>query len=202
MQGPASTHSEFTAAEIEVITGINIEAQKDLRKRIAAGGLKPLGRLHGHWRYTWSDVCFLKLFEAVKGAGLTVDNALEFVLRREADMEGMRLRSELARVIAAHLVGFTLQRDVCLYIPIEQHGWSTHAVMHVQFDEARPIGGMPSDIDLIFAQNPSCVRVAVVNVSRVVRQMIEHIERMEELLADLERHRQVLKVAFDAGVPE
>lgn len=61
---------------------------------------------------------------------------------------------------------------------------------------------MPSDIDLIFAQNPSCVRVAVVNVSRVVRQMIEHIERMEELLADLERHRQVLKVAFDAGVPE
>lgn len=197
MQKSATNRGEFTAADIELITGINIEAQKDLRKRIAALGVKPLGHLRGHWRYSWTDLCFLKLVEAVRGAGLTVDNALEFILRRESDVQGMRLRSELGRVIAAHLVGFPLARDVCLYIPIAAHGWSTLAIMPVEFDESRPIAGRAVELDLIFSQNTDCVHVAVVNVSRIVRQMIDHIGRMEPLLSDLERHRQTLREVFD-----
>jgi hypothetical protein len=189
-----ATPSEFTASDIEVITGISIDAQKDMRKRMAKAGLPPLGTLRGHWRYGWIDVCFLKLIEELKNLGLSLDNSIELVLREGAD------RHSLHHVFSAHLVGFNVAPDVIMYVPLERSGWTLRAVVSVRFEGNRPVGGDPNIPPReIFEENPHSVSVLAINISRLFRLLREHIEQLDSFLEDLRQYKIALRREWNVG---
>lgn len=183
--------SEFSAADIEIITGISVDTQKDWRKRIGRAGLPPLGRLRGHWLYSWADICLLKLVEEVKSSGLPVDNALELVLR---DGDGS-IRRDLSLVVAAHLVGYDVNPPALWLIPIERHGWSLASELAVEFDGRRPVAGTPVDLADLFDRHRSCSRIAVINVSLLVQDIIRHVSEIAPLADELDRLRSAGEVS-------
>ncbi len=200
----------FKAHEVEIITGISVDTQKDWNKKIKAMGLPPLGKGSGHRSYSLVDVLFLELIQLLKTRGLTVANALSAVLEdtpdahREYRHPATRdLRQRLAAVFATHIVEFPLDSDVMLIIPmsgVEQ--WSSLFYLSAKTmpGSARVLGADPEiTLERVLSLSPVADHALCVNVSLMTRRFLKRYrEHGEGLLKDLD----AISASFKAAFPE
>ncbi|NSX87924.1 hypothetical protein G6L86_20150 [Agrobacterium tumefaciens] len=195
----ASTpRSHFKAADVEIITGISVDVQKDWQKKISAMSLPALGQGNGHRLYSYVDLFFFRLVDVLKTRGVPVSLALTGCLYRDDDMDsasGMRhpasldIRDRLFTAFATHLLGFETNSDITLFVATSGPSVSDFTwFLSCLAEPGKPATGADPDITLesIFEIRPSADHVIAVNISALVRRMLDHIKQMEPLLDDLD----------------
>ena len=202
----------FKAHEVEIIADISVDTQKDLNKKIKAMGLPPLGEGNGHRLYSLADVLFLRLIQLLKTRGLSVANALTVVLeetsekRRDLEHPATHdIRQRLFAVFATHIVGFEVETDVMLYLPMSgTEPWSSLVYLSAQSlpGSARVVSADPEvTLERVLSLRPFTDDHALcINVSLMTRRFLQHYrEHGEGLLAHLDDIAASLKAAFPEG---
>ncbi|MFN7124772.1 MAG: hypothetical protein ACK4M8_02740 [Allorhizobium sp.] len=189
----------FKAHEVEIITGISVDTQKDWNKKIKAMDLAPMGEVNGHRVYSIIDVLFLELIQLLKARGLTVVNALSLVLedtserRREFEHPATYdIRQRLAAVFITHVLKFKTESDVMLYVPmIGMEQWvSTGYLSARTFPGSQRVVSADPEVTLekALALRPLSDHALCINVSLMTRRFIEEYEQVgfDDLFGDLE----------------
>ncbi len=202
----------FKAHEVEIITGISVDTQKDWNKKIKAMGLPPLGEGTGHRIYSLDDVLFLELIQLLKTRGLTVPNALCIMLqetsdaRREYEHPATHdIRQRLFAVFATHIVGFEVETDVMLYLPMSgTEPWSSLVYLSAKSlpGSARVVSADPEvTLERVLSVRPFTDDHALcINVSLMTRRFLQQYrEHGEGLLTHLDDIAASLKAAFPEG---
>lgn len=177
----------FKAADVEVLTGISIEAQKGWNKRSEKLGLDRLGEGNGHRNYNLVDLCFFVLIELLKSRGVQLNEALSGALSRESSADVAPryidacsdIRMRLASVFATHIVELPVDTDVMLYVPMQgQHHVPTWFLSALPSEAHAGVGGVDPAIslDAVYDAVLAADNVISVNVSRLARRLIEKLQ--------------------------
>lgn len=191
----------FKAHEVEIISEISVDTQKDWNKKIKAMGLLPLGEGNGHRVYSLVDILFLELIQLLKVRGLKVQNALSVVLEdareENRDLEHpatLDIRQRLAAVFITHIVGFKLDSDVMFYVPmIGVEPWTSKVYLSARTFEGSPrVVSADPDVTLesVLALRPLADHALCINISSMTRRFIENYKQfgfgdLDEIVAAL-----------------
>ena len=180
----------FKANEVELITGISVDVQKAWNKHIAKYELPRLGEGDGHRRYSWIDVCFLRLVDRLKARGLSLYDALYVALDQS--------REDLLRTFATLVVGLPTDSDVFLYVGFDGGAEnSTKSVVSCRIDPDKGHvlgGGSLSVDDFIRDRFESFVAI---NLTLMTANLIGEIELGSENLDHLDDMKQFFELALD-----
>jgi hypothetical protein len=188
--------SKYKAHEAAILVNITVDVQKDWNKRAEKAALRRLGTGNGHREYTLVDLCFFKLIDVLKSGGVPLWMALTGTLYEHDEFDKALLkhpataniRERLFRAFASEILGYETDSDVMLYVP--QSGatktmftWYLSARLGT---DGKSIAGADRDVtlDKVYDDMQAADNVFVVNITRLTKRLITHIqENGENLLA-------------------